>query len=715
MLIPLAIDQPYSYAVPESMALAPGDFVTVPLGRAERTGVVWALQDHPPRGIELKPVIAARPVVPLPEVLRRFIDWVADYTLSPKGAVLRMAMSVASALEPERQRHGVRRGPGEPERMTPARRRVLEVAGDGLVRATTDLARQAAVSPSVVRGLVKTGALVRAGLPAFAAFSRPDPDRPGPRMSDEQARAVAMLQKQMQPAAGFSAALLDGVTGSGKTEVYFEAVAAALRGGAQVLVLLPEIALTGSFIERFEARFGARPAEWHSGLGARARERVWRAVASGGARVVIGARSALFLPFAELGLIVVDEEHESAFKQEDGVIYHGRDMAVVRASLGRFPVILSSATPSLESLHNAMSGKYHHIRLHERHGGAALPDISVIDMRRHPPPRGRWLSPEMIAAVGETLARGEQALLFLNRRGYAPLTLCRACGHRMECPHCSAWLVEHRHRGTLMCHHCGFEGPVPAACPSCGAIDQMVACGPGVERIAGEVAADFPGARLAVLSSDVLDSLAHMRSVFAAIEAGEIDLVVGTQLVAKGHHFPALTLVGVVDADLGLAHGDMRAAEHTYQLLHQVAGRAGRAERRGRALLQSYQPASPVIRALASGDRDAFFAHETAMRKTAALPPFGRLAAVIVSGPDEAETRHFASGLARNLPEDGAVRVLGPATAPLAMIRGRFRFRFLLKSARHRRLRSYLHRWLDQIRPAGGIRLRIDMDPQSFL
>jgi primosomal protein N' (replication factor Y) len=697
------------------MALAPGDFVTVPLGRAERTGVVWALQDWPPEGIALKPVIAVRPVVPLPEVLRRFIDWVADYTLSPKGAVLRMAMSVPAALEPERRRQGVRRGQGEPERLTPARRRVLDVAADGLVRSVTGLAREAAVSPSVVRGLVKTGVLARAGLPAFAGFARPDPEKPGPEMSAEQARAVAMLQKQMQPAAGFSAALLDGVTGSGKTEVYFEAVSAALRAGAQVLVLLPEIALTGSFVERFEARFGARPSEWHSGLGARARERVWRAVASGGARVVIGARSALFLPFAELGLIVVDEEHESAFKQEDGVIYHGRDMAVVRASLGRFPVILSSATPSLESMHNAMSGKYHHIRLHERHGGAALPDISVIDMRRHPPPRGRWLSPEMVSAVGETLACGEQVLLFLNRRGYAPLTLCRACGHRMECPHCSAWLVEHRHRGTLMCHHCGFEGPVPAACPSCGAADQMVACGPGVERIAAEAAADFPGARLAVLSSDVLDSLEHMRGVFAAIEAGEIDLIVGTQLVAKGHHFPALTLVGVVDADLGLAHGDMRAAEHTYQLLHQVAGRAGRAERKGRALLQSYQPASPVIRALASGERDAFFTYEMAMRKTAALPPFGRLAAVIISGPDEATTRHFADGLARNLPEDEAVRVLGPATAPLAMIRGRFRFRFLLKAARHRQLHSYLHGWLDRVRPGGGIKLRIDMDPQSFL
>ncbi|PLX41008.1 MAG: primosomal protein N', partial [Hyphomicrobiales bacterium] len=488
-----------------------------------------------------------------------------------------------------------------------------------------------------------------------------------------------------------------------------------LAAGRQVLILLPEIALTSRFLDRFRDRFGVRPAAWHSHMSAGARERVWHGVRSGAARAVIGARSALFLPFAELGLVVIDEEHEGAYKQDDGVPYHGRDIGVVRGLLGKIPVLLSSATPSVESLVNAESGKYAHVRLNHRHGGAVLPKVGLVDMRRSPPERGRFLSPVLIDALRETFARGEQALLFLNRRGYAPLTLCRACGHRISCPHCDAWLVEHRRAHKLMCHHCGYETRPVRTCPSCGAADAMVACGPGIERIAEEAAALFPDQSMTVLSSDLSGDLTRVQRVFADIEAGRIDLVIGTQLVAKGHHFPGLTLVGVVDADLGLAMGDLRAAERSYQLVHQVAGRAGRADLPGKVILQTHTPEHPVLQALAADDRDMFYEREIAQRRDLGLPPFGRLAAVIVSGKVEAELIRFCRKLAAAAPAAAEIRVLGPAPAPLFQIRGRYRMRFLLKAAPGQSPQAYLKAWLGPVKAKAGIRLRIDIDPQNFL
>jgi primosomal protein N' (replication factor Y) len=387
-------------------------------------------------------------------------------------------------------------------------------------------------------------------------------------------------------------------------------------------------------------------------------------------------------------------------------------MAVVRGRLAAIPVVLASATPSLETLRNAQAGRYRRLHLPERHGGAALPRIEAVDMRADAPPRGRWLSPPLANALADTLERGEQALLFLNRRGYAPLTLCRACGHRLECPNCSAWLVEHRLSRELRCHHCDHRAAVPAACPACAAAESLVACGPGIERLAEEVAARFPACRLAVMASDTVHGPGAAADLVAAVLERRIDVLVGTQMVTKGHHFPHLTLVGVVDADLGLAGGDLRAAERTYQLLFQVAGRAGRAERPGRALLQTYAPRHPVIEALVAGDRDAFVACELAARRTGGMPPFGRLAAVIVSGADAEAARGCAALLGRTAPRGDGVTVLGPAPAPLALIRGRHRFRLLVKGTRP--LQPLLVRWLAAVRPGRGVRVRVDVDPYSF-
>jgi primosomal protein N' (replication factor Y) (superfamily II helicase) len=552
-------------------------------------------------------------------------------------------------------------------------------------------------------------------LPPEPVAEKPDPDFAVTDFSADQAAAAAALKATVAHG-DYSVTLLDGVTGSGKTEVHFEAVADTIRAGRQSLILMPEIALTAQSLDRFAARFGVRPAEWHSELSPRMRARTWHAVAAGEVSVVAGARSALFLPYADLGLIIVDEEHDAVYKQEDGVHYHARDMAVVRAHIAKFPVVLASATPSIETEVNARRGRYRRLALPERFGGQHLPGVEAIDLTREGPPRGRYIAPRLAAAVKTALERGQQALLFLNRRGYAPLTLCRACGFRFACPNCDAWLVDHRFKRQLVCHHCGFFTPRPATCPKCLASDQFVACGPGVERLEEEAAALFPQRRIMVLSSDLIATADRMREEFKAIEDGHVDIVIGTQLVAKGHHFPKLNLVGIIDADLGLSNGDPRACERTFQLLHQVAGRAGRESGRGYGFLQTHQPNHPVMRALIACDREAFYASEIEARERTHYPPFGRLASIVVSGPDRPSTEGCARRLCVAAPQHEAVRILGPAEAPIAVVRGRHRFRVLIKAPRAFDLSAYLRDWLGQApKPATGIKLEVDIDPMSFL
>jgi primosomal protein N' (replication factor Y) (superfamily II helicase) len=515
---------------------------------------------------------------------------------------------------------------------------------------------------------------------------------------------------------GFSVTLLDGVTASGKTEVYFEAVAEMVRRGRQSLVLLPEIALTTQFLDRFTARFGVRPAEWHSALPPRRRERTWSAVAAGEVSVVVGARSALFLPFADLGLIVVDEEHDPAYKQEDGARYHARDMAVVRARGADIPIVLASATPSVETEVNARRRRYRRLRLPERFGGQHLPGIETIDLRAEGPPRGRFIAPRLAQAVATRIERGEQALLFLNRRGYAPLTLCRQCGFRLGCPNCDAWLVDHRFKRRLMCHHCGFSMLAPAQCPQCQASDSLVAVGPGVERLAQEAAELYPDRRILVLSSDLVESVERLREELDEVADGRFDIIIGTQMVAKGHHFPKLNLVGVIDADLGLANGDPRAAERTFQLLHQVVGRAGREERPGSGYLQTHQPEHPVMRALVAADREAFYTSEIELREKTHYPPFGRLASLLISAGERGGAESYGRRLVAVAPRSPELRILGPAQAPLAVVRGRHRFRLLVKSPRGFDLSAYLRAWLAQApQRKGTLKLEVDVDPQSFL
>jgi len=712
ILLPLPLSGAYDYKLPRGVEPRRGLVVSAPLGSRESLGVVWGNASGEVGDNRLREASPLEGEPQLPFGLCDFIDWVAQYTMTPPGLVLAMALRSRQAMSPETPRTAYIKAGTLPARMTPARARVLEAASDGLARSVGELAELSGASPAVVKGLIETGALVGVKLPEFAPFTAPDPEFARPVLNTEQGLAAHILTGDVA-AHRFAVSLLDGVTGSGKTETYFEAVAQALRQGKQTLILLPEIALSVQFLDRFAERFGTRPAEWHSDLTQKERRRTWRAVMKGEARVVVGARSALFLPFPALGLIVVDEEHEQAYKQEDGAIYHARDMAVVRGRIESAPVVLVSATPSLESYVNAQRGRYAHLRLTSRHGAAVLPDVRMIDMREGREP-GTFLSPVLREAIAVTLGAGEQAMLFLNRRGYAPLTLCEACGHKMTCPHCAAWLVEHRYRKRLRCHLCGYETVTPPQCPQCGETGTLAACGPGVERVAEEFAGIFPQARVAIASSDTMHGPQETQAAIRAMTKREIDVLIGTQIVAKGHHFPQLTLVGVVDADLGGSDGDPRARERTFQLLHQVSGRAGRAQKPGLVLMQTRNPDDLVMKALASGERDAFYEQERKMRERASAPPFGRLAAIILSGHDGEAVRAAGRALTKAAPAAHGVKVWGPTPAFYALLRGQTRERLLVQAERMVDVQAYLRKWLAAVSIAKSVRLTVDIDPVSF-
>ena len=708
------------YLSPEGGVLL-GQLVVVPLGPRRVLGVVWGKGTGDFDAAKLRPVARLVDAAPFGEGMLEFIGRAADYTLTPLPVMLRMTLRAPDLDQPPAARRVVHRIGPAPERMTEARAAVLRVIDEhgGAGFAPSELAQLAGVGTSVIKGLVGTGTLVETEAPKDAPYPRLDPSLPGKPLAPDQAVAAEALRTGLR-GGGYATTLLRGVTGSGKTEVYLEAVAETLRMGRQALVLLPEIALSAEFIDRVEARFGARPGEWHSGITRTERRRLWHMAGKGEVGVVVGARSALFLPFRDLGLIVVDEEHDSSYKQDETVHYSARDMAVLRASIEGAQVVLASATPSVETWVNAATGKYRRVDLRARYGEAELPDMAAIDLRKEEMPSGRWISPTLGRAVEERLERGEQSLLFLNRRGYAPVTTCRACGHQIGCDDCDARMVEHRFQRRLICHQCGASKPIPVACPACGVEGKLAAIGPGVERLGEEVAERFPGKRAVVLSSDLYTSARALKETIANIAAGDADISSGTQIVAKGHNFPALTLVGVIDADLGLQGADLRAAERSFQLMRQVAGRAGRqaGDRPGVALLQTHQPEHPVIRAILSGDDEAFWNAEAESRHAARMPPFSRLAGIILSHPDQPVVEAYAQELARRagpLDEIGA-ELFGPAPAPIARVRARYRVRMLVRAPRQAPLQSAIAAWLAKAPKAPtNLRLAVDIDPQSFL
>ena len=722
VLLPLPLSSPYDYLVPHEVNVERGSFVQVPLGRRNVTGVVWGASQGGIDPERLREIGNLADLPPMPIDTLEFIDWVSKYTLSKLGSVLRMAMSVPSALASPKavQVYKLSSGiNGKCEslpvgfRLTNERKRVIQILEGSNPRRAFDIANAAGTSVSVVRGLANAKILETVTLTEERVVPNPDPDLERPVLNEAQAAAAQSIMEVLDQ--GYSVSLIDGVTGSGKTEVYFEAIAATLRLGRQVAVLLPEIALTTTWLERFEASFGSPPVTWHSNLSLSERRRNWLSALDGKAKLVVGARSALMLPYKNLGLIVIDEEHDLSFKQEESVIYNARDMAIVRGRIGGFPVLLSSATPSLETMDNVWRNRYRHLSLPTRFSDAKLPDISLINMRKEKLAKQSWLSNSLVNHANETLKAGEQIMLFLNRRGYAPLTLCRACGHRLACPQCTAWLVEHRLHDRLQCHHCGYFTRLAKNCPTCQADDPFVVCGPGVERLAEEVERKFPDALVEIMSSDSVQKVVDAQLLVGRMESREIDILIGTQIMAKGFHFPMLTLVGVIDADLGLTGGDLRAAERTYQLLHQVAGRAGRATRAGRVLIQTYQPQHPVMAALLRGDRDCFMKMEAEERRQYSMPPYGRLVGIIVSGPNLDAVEKISNFLGKTAPRTENFYVLGPAPAPVAVIRGRHRRRLLVRAKKDIHIQEILRRWVSAIKTEKGTRISIDIDPYTFM
>ena len=715
VLPPVPFGSGYTYIAPSKLEINVGDFVKIPLGAREVIGVVW---DNEPEIVEpakLKCIKSKLFLPPLPEVSRRFIEWVSNYNMVSKGAVLKMVMSTPGALLPPKPIIAYALSKNLPEfRLTHARKRVIEIFKNVSQATLKEIIEETEVSHSVIKGLLKAGVLVSLELKSSPVFEDPDWQTKGPILSQEQENVASDLLNQLK-VSQFRANVLEGVPGSGKTEVYLETICKALEQGRQSLVLLPEIALSAQWLERFKERFGCAPALWHSDLTRGQRITTWRAIAHGEAKVVVGARSALFLPFSNLGVIIIDEEHDNSFKQEEGIIYNARDMGVVRAHLGNIPIILVSATPSLESIFNVQRGQYNCLKLSHRYAGAAMPKISVVDMRTQKMKLGKWISPLLLHALRQAFESKEQAMLYLNRRGYAPLTLCRTCGFRLQCLQCSTWLVEHRLVGLLRCHHCGYSAKIPNKCIECGAEDNLTACGPGVERLAEEVAELFPEISARVITSDTVYGPEDATNLVRQIENREIDLMIGTQIISKGYHFPYLTLVGVIDADLGLAGGDLRASERTYQLLYQVSGRAGRADRPGRVILQTYMPDHPVIRAIGNGDREAFLNAESHDREAGGMPPYGQLVGIIVSGKDEVSVENAVKSLNKFAPRNAGINVLGPAEAPLKLLRGRHRWRFLLKAAKNQNLQSKIRYWLSLAQIPRNVRVHVDIDPYSFL
>lgn len=713
VLVPYPVDRAYSYLSPQ--ALEPGQYVLVPLGNREVIGVVWP--GEPDKDIDHKKlksilhIFSDLPPMPLEHIT--FLARMARYTLGALGAVLKLSLSVGRAFDPPPPVMGyTKTGDEPPEDITPKRRKVLEAMEVFEAYRPAELARRAGCSTSVLKTMEKQGLVKEVLIDSDAPCSDPNADHNPIQLEPAQQEAAAKIRGKIGQ--GFSVNVLDGVTGSGKTEVYFEGVTEALSKGKQVLIMLPEIALSNAFLKRFEARYGCPPALWHSHMTPAQRRKTWRAVAKGETKVVIGTRSALFLPYLKLGLIVIDEGHDASYKQEDGVIYHGRDMGILRASIHKIPAVLVSATPSLETLHNIEAGRYEVMSLPTRYGEATMPQLHLIDMKEEREDAQHFLSPSLKEAMTEALNNNQQVLLFLNRRGYAPLTICNACGHRYECDRCTAWLIEHKSRRQLQCHHCGYTIQKPKSCPDCHETESLVACGPGVERIFDEVQEAFPDSKPLILSSDTAEDMKSLQAILKQIQDRKVDIIIGTQIIAKGYHFPAITCVGVVDADLGLSGGDLRASERTWQLLQQVSGRAGRGDDPGHVYIQTYHPENKIMQALLSGDREGFAQIELLEREHAHMPPFSRLVGLVVSGPKEMEVQHFAMELARIAPQTEEVRTLGPAPAPILKIRNKFRYRLLVVANKNIDVQKAVKHWVDQVKLPNKIRLSIDIDPISF-
>ena len=659
VLLPMPFNNTFTYKTTLDPNLNPGDFVKIPFREKIVNGCIWPTKKGRTQNIEISKVrniIKKITISSLPTSTIGFIEWFSQYNYCFLGLALKQYLNVPKIFD-------------EPKRL---------------------IQRKANIQKKITKTMVKK------------------------KLSNGQRVASEKLISNVADKC-FSVSLLDGVPGSGKTIVYLEAMKSLLNDNKQILVLVPEITLTTQFLETFRSVFGSVPEQWHSNLTPKQRRVIWKDVIRGKVRVIVGARSALFLPFRNLGLIIVDEEHDGTFKQEDSISYNARDMAIVLAKKSDIPVFLVSATPSLETYQNAIQGKYRHIKIAKRFGKAKMPNINLIDLRTYKPKIGSSLSPKLLEEIKITVEKKEQVMLFLNRRGYAPLTLCSKCGFRIECPHChTSWLVEHKIHNKLYCHHCGYNMKAIKDCPKCKNQNTLIPYGTGVEKIEEEIRKSFPKISVCTLSSDLIKEKGEISEILNKIIAGKIDLIIGTQMLAKGHHFPQLTLVGVVDSDISLIGCDMRASEKTFQILTQVAGRSGREKKAGKVFLQTYSPDHPVIRSLLFGNRNDFFREELRLRKNYHLPPFSKLASIIISGRNEQDIISMSWKIKNSFPDYKGMEILGPAPSALSKKAGRVRWRLLIKSKKTTDLSALIRESLTAIKQKRRVKIKIDIDPINF-
>lgn len=726
VLLPNVINNGYDYRLTESADI--GDYVRVTVMMRQYVGVIVGVGDSNLEKSKIKPIIEK---CKIPPMSRTDIDWIykmSSWTLMAPGAVLRLVINVPDAFDAPKYEQLYTFNFAHESKITENQQRVMDAfqSNDNDAMSANDIMNIAHVSNAVIKTMIRNNVLVASDVrdKNEKDFVYEYHDAGNITLNAEQRDAATELANALGKNE-FSVYLLDGITGSGKTQVYFDAALRAYNAGKSVLLMMPEIALTAQFMDRFSQRFGNPPVVWHSNLTAARRRNIWRGVARGDIRMVVGTRSALFLPWQNLGLIVVDEEHDTSYKQEDMGNYHARDMAILRAKIAGFPIVLASATPAIETLHNVALGKYKRIRLNSRFGGAQLPTISTIDMRANRPEpykivagedaeeRPGNLSPELCEKIAETLNNHNQVMLFINRRGFAPIVQCKGCGWVSECPDCSMSMNYHKHLNKLVCHMCGKMSPMPAKCPKCGNAVSMR--GAGLEKIEEEISVKFPSARTALVSSDTIMSRESLERLVKKMEAGEIDIIIGTQILAKGHHFPNLTLVGVVDADMGLFGTDFRAGEHTFQQLFQVAGRAGRGSQPGHVLLQTYQPEHPVIRAICAGNRDEFMGGDMESRRAAKMPPFGQLIAVIVESTNEATLKKYCEQLSNAAPQLNGGKIMGPIPAQIYQIRNWYRMRFLTSGDARANLQPIVRNWIDRVKQPTNVRIKIDVNPQNFM
>ena len=711
----------YDYRLGESAEI--GSFVRVNVMNRPCIGVIWGHGDsNLPQG-KIKNISAVYDSK-LNITDLQWIQRMSEWTLIPMGMVLRLIVNIPDAFCPPRMEPLYAYNFESDARMTANRQAVADAysSNDNDAMTVSDVQNIARVSSAVVRSMIKNGTLVPVGEQAKQKNTAPliYNDCGNITLNPQQQLAADAIGKSVE-SGGFSVHLLDGITGSGKTQVYFDSAWRAYSTGHSVLLMMPEIALTAQFMSRFKNRFGENPVVWHSNLTSARRREIWHGVLSGKIKMVVGTRSALFLPWQDLGLIVIDEEHDTSYKQEDMGNYHARDMAILRAKIAGIPVVLASATPSAETLENVNLGKYTQLKLTSRYGGAQLPDVTTIDLRENRPEQyivdgaeqTGFLSQPLNDAIAQTLSDGHQAMLFINRRGFAPITQCKKCGWTSVCPECSVGMTYHKRIGKMLCHMCGRTAPMPKICPDCGGDVSMR--GVGLEKIEQEVNIRFPNARTALVSSDIITSRQSLERLVNKIEQGEIDIIIGTQILAKGHHFPNLTLVGVVDSDMGLFGTDFRAAEHTFQQLFQVSGRAGRGEHAGRVLLQTYQPEHPVLTAICAGDRDSFMQTDMAGRKMANMPPYGQLIAVIIEGQRESTLQSYCNALRDAVPNLKGAKIMGPITAQIYQIRNWYRMRFLVAGGRTANLQPIVSHWLASVKQPVNIRVKIDVNPMNFM